>query len=294
MGSVDLLVQDALKNTHESLSKELNSDVILYSGPMGFETPHIFKEVIKTFTRKKRTLSIILTTGGGPVEPVERAVEIIRKSYVYVNFIVPDYAMSAGTIFCMSGDKIYMNQASSLGPIDPQVQKRDGTFIPAIGYLEKFEELVEKSKTNDISPAEIDLLRKLDLGDLSRYEQARNLTVTLLKKWLVNYKFKNWKIHGTTPEKKGKPVTIEEKNDRAEDIAKKLNNIAMWHSHGRHICIDTLRKELKLKIENYTNRKNLAQHIEQYHGIAVDYISKNDYFLYVHAGRAFSVLRRQR
>jgi ClpP class serine protease len=48
-------------------------------------------------------------------------VTVIRKHYKTVNFVVPDYAMSAGTIFCMSGDKIFMDYASALGPIDPQV-----------------------------------------------------------------------------------------------------------------------------------------------------------------------------
>ena len=37
---------------------------------------------------------------------------------------------------------------------------------------------------------------------LSRYEQAKNLTITLLKKWLDEYKFKDWIAHNTNPMKK--------------------------------------------------------------------------------------------
>ena len=109
-------------------------------------TPPCFYRGIDSFQARKRTLSIILTTTGEAVEPVERAVEIIRGKYRYVNFVIPDYAMSAGTIFCMSGDKIYMSKSSSLGPIDPQVPKSDGKYVPAMGYLEQFEKLVEKSR----------------------------------------------------------------------------------------------------------------------------------------------------
>ena len=284
MGFVDLLVEDELSSVHKKLVDALGSDVIFYYGPMAFDTPHVFAEAIGQIQKKKRTLSVILTTGGGIVEPVERAVEIIRNNYQFVNFIVPDYAMSAGTVFCMSGDKIFMNQTSSLGPIDPQIQKNDGTLVPAMGYLEQLEKLIKKSKDKTISPAEIDLLRSFDLGDINKYEQARNLTVTLLKKWLVTFKFKNWKIHQTTPANKGKPVTDEEKICRAEEIAKKLGDISIWHSHGRHIGIKTLQKELWLKIEDYTNRESIASPIVIYNGLAADYIRKNRYVLYVHSG----------
>ena len=292
MPYVDGLVKSKLKEEHENLSQELNSDVIFYSGPMALETPHLFQDAINALKNKRQTISIVLRTGGGAVEPVERAVEIIRRNYRYVNFIIPDYAMSAGTIFCMAGDKIYMSQLSSLGPIDPQVQRVDGSLVPAMGYLEQFYKFVEKSKSGQISPAELDLLRRLDLGDLNRYEQARNLTITLLKKWLVNYKFKYWKIHKSSSDKKGQPVTEKEKNARAEEIAAKLGDISIWHSHGRHICINTLKKELKLKIEDYSNKQKLHGRISAYDELAVDYIFKNDYFLYVHAGEEIIALRR--
>lgn len=292
MGYVDALVNHELSEAHKRLAEKIQSDLIFYYGPMNFETPRIFEESIATNAPKRRKLSVVLTTGGGAVEPVERAVEIIRQQYQSVHFIVPDYAMSAGTIFCMSGNKISMSKSSSLGPIDPQVPRHDGTYVPAMGYLEQFEKIVKKSKTGEVSPAEIDMLRRLDLGDLNRFEQARNLTVTLLKKWLVNYKFKYWKTHRSTPGKKGLPVTMAEKETRAEDIAKKLGDISIWHSHGRHICIETLRNELKLKIEDYTSDVELSQHIEIYHGLAVDYIKKNGYILYVHNGRTLVSIGR--
>lgn len=285
MGYVDVLVNFELGKAHNDLASRLASDLIFYFGPLNFETPRIFEESIKTNPPQKRKLSIILTTGGGSVEPVERAVEIIRQRYQSVQFIVPDYAMSAGTIFCMSGNKIFMSKSSSLGPIDPQVQRNDGTFVPAMGYLEQFEKIAEKSKTGTVSPAEIDMLRRLDLGDLNRYEQARNLTVTLLTRWLVNYKFKYWNTHKTTPATKGAAVTQAEKEARAEEIARKLGDISIWHSHGRHICIETLKKELKLKIEDYTQNQDLATSIDIYHGLAIDYIKKNSYLLYVHNGK---------
>jgi ClpP class serine protease len=52
--------------------------------------------------------------------------------------------MSAGTVLVMCGDNIYMDYFSVLGPIDPQVKRRSkgNVYVPALGYLEKYNELV--------------------------------------------------------------------------------------------------------------------------------------------------------
>ena len=53
----------------------------------------------------------------------------------------------------------------------------------------------------------------------------------LLKEWLVKYKFKNWKV----TQRRKVPVTRKMKEQRAEEIAGKLNDTRLWHSHGRGI-----------------------------------------------------------
>ena len=63
----------------------------------------------------------------------EQNITIFKHFYSEVNFIVPNFAYSAGTIFCMSGDNIYMNYYNALGPVDPQVQNRDGKLVAALG-----------------------------------------------------------------------------------------------------------------------------------------------------------------
>jgi hypothetical protein len=291
VGLVDNLVLDNLKKSHDELCNLLNSNVIFYYGPLVFNTPSVFDESINKIRHKKASLSIVLTTSGGSVEPTEKAVEIIRNNFRQVNFIVPDYAMSAGTIFCMSGNRILMSNSSSLGPIDPQLQLPDGSLIPALGYLEQLEKLINKSKSGEITAVEIDMLRRLDLGDINRYEQARNLTITLLKKWLVTYKFRNWKTHRSTPSLKGKPVTIHEKENKAEEIARQLGDVTLWHSHGRHISAETLKSKLKLKIENYSQKNELKNAINCYQGIAIDYIQKNAFLLFIHGEDMIKTIR---
>lgn len=108
------------------------------------------------------------------------------------------------------------------------------------------------------------------------------LTITLLKKWLVEYKFKDWLIHSTTPAKLGTPVTDEEKIERAEEIARLLSDNKLWHSHDRMIGISTLQTVLKLKIEDYSNDKVKRSKIIAYNGLLTDYITRHDFQYFFH------------
>lgn len=250
---------DELKNNHFP-----NSDVIVYYGGITEWAKNIYQPVLEeigkeALKKNKKSLVIILSTAGGSVESVEKMVEITRHFYEEVSFIVPDYAMSAGTIWCMSGDKIYMDYASSLGPIDPQVQSSEGKWVPALGYLDKVEEIINKSRMGAVTQAELMMLNSLDLAQLRRYEQARELSKDLLKKWLVEYKFRNWNLRETTQSE----VTIEDKIAPAEDIAIALSDNRRWHSHGRFIGVDTLRKDLNLQIEDYTDNERLSEDIRE-------------------------------
>jgi hypothetical protein len=227
-----------------------------------------------------------VNTPGGSAETVEKMVRIMRHHYDEVLFIVPDFAMSAGTILCMSGDKIYMDYTSSLGPIDPQVWNGQ-EWVPALGYLDKVEELVEKSKRKELTDAEFLLLQGLDLATLSRYEQQRKLTVTLLKEWLCKYKFKDWKTHEGDGPKKGQPVSDDERRQRAEEVAVLLGDNKLWHSHGRMIGIEVLRTVLRLKIEDYSDDKDLRGLIRGYNAVIVGHIVRAKIAHFLHSRSYF-------
>tara|TARA_Y100000815_G_C13204231_1_gene447959 strand:+ start:169 stop:804 length:636 start_codon:yes stop_codon:yes gene_type:complete len=198
----------------------------------------------------------------------------MRHHYNEVNFIVPDYAFSAGTIFCMSGDNIYMDYYSALGPIDPQVKNKEGNWVAALGYLDKVNELIQKAKDEELTQAEFIILKDFDLAELKGYEQAKELTISLLKKWLVKYKFKNWEVHNTNPDLKGQPVTLAQKEQRAEEIAALLSDNNLWKSHGRPINIETLEKDLRLKIKDYSKEEELRVLIREYYDLLSDYANQ--------------------
>ena len=223
---------------------------------------------------KRAAIGLCLTTPGGEAEAVERMVEVIRHHYDAFYALVPNTAMSAGTIFCMAADRIYMDYSSALGPIDPQVPDRDNrVLVPALGYLDKVEELIQKSADNTISPAEFQMLQSLDLAMLRFYEQAKDLSINLLKKWLAEYKFKNWTHHRTT--NPGSEVTPEERIERAREIATKLSDNNRWHSHGRMIGMGTLRSEMRLEIEDFSEDAELHVAIRQYADTLTGYIERN-------------------
>ena len=243
-----------LNSKLEILEKYLDADVLVYYGPIGNLNENVFLKLVEELAQSANhhnTLYILLTTTGGSAITVERYVNIIRHHYSEVNFIVPDYAYSAGTIFCMSGDSIFMDYFSVLGPIDPQVQNKEGKWVAALGYLDKVNEYIEKAKLGTLTNVEFAILKDFDLAELRSFEQARYLTIDLFKKWLAKYKFKNWTKHSN-----GTDVTIEEKKECAAKIAEHLSDNNDWRSHGRPINIEAL-KELKLKIEDYSENNEL-------------------------------------
>lgn len=289
----DLTVKELLRTRLSNLEKHFLSDTIFYYGEIHPAYHKIFRDFIEKLKSDKEsadrdTLTVILNTPGGSAETVEKMVDIIRYHYKKLCFVVPDYAMSAGTIFCMSGDKIYMDYSSSLGPIDPQIYNdKEKQYVPALGYLDQVEKMLQKAKDGTITQAEFLILQSLDLAMLSRYEQAKNLTITLLKKWLVEYKFKDWTVHNTDPVKKGKAVTHGEKEERAQKVAEILGDNKYWHSHGRLIGIDALQKIVKLQIEDYSKDIDLRNMIRQYNDLIVEYIAKSNYRFFLHSRNYF-------
>jgi len=174
-----------------------------------------------------------------------------------------------------------------LGPIDPQVRNRDGVFVPALGYLEKYQELIKKSSKGKLSSAELAfLVQKFDPAQIHRFEQARDHTVDLLKKWLVQYKFKNW-TRTRTRQLKVSP-TLRER--RAAEIARKLNDTKRWRSHGRGLSMEVINNDLNLRIENFGADQKLNKHVRSYYRLLKDHLSGNNHTIALQTRDGFMAL----
>lgn len=283
---VDASIKTALDESLKAIEAHFDSDVFSFFGPINYGSESVVLKIIEDLSSdpaKKDRLTVVLTTPGGSAETVERYVNIMRHHYSEIDFVIPDYAYSAGTIFCMAGDRIFMDYYSVLGPIDPQVRNKEGRFVGALGYLDKINELIAKAQNGTLTDAEFVILKDFDLAELKGYEQAKELTIDLLKRWLVRYKFKNWNTHNSS----GTTVTPQEREQRAKEIADKLSDNNQWKSHGRPISLQRLQDDLKLKIEDYSHLDDLTAKIRTYYNMLNDYLSKNGFQSFYHTRRFF-------
>lgn len=276
-------VEAELCNRVKALEDEADADVIVCIHPIMQPFDDMIRDSIEDISDKKESLLVILETEGGSIETTERIADVFRHHYAgEVSFLVPNFAMSAGTILVMSGDKIFMDYYSILGPIDPQIRGNDGQFVPGLGYLEKFKQLIAKSGRGGLTQAELAfLLDKFDPAQLHRLEQAREHSVDLLAKWLVDNKFKNWNVTQT----RGRRVTQAMKTARAKAIAKKLNDTKLWRSHGRGISIDVVRNNLNLMVEDFGTDPALAElnkRLRSYYRLLQDYMARRSQSFAVH------------
>jgi len=89
---------------------------------------------------RTKGLDLILHTPGGGIAATESLVHYIRQMFGNdVRAIVPQIAMSAGTMIACSCRSIVMGKQSNLGPVDPQL---DG--FPALGVKRQFQEAFDQ------------------------------------------------------------------------------------------------------------------------------------------------------
>jgi serine dehydrogenase proteinase len=288
------VLQEILRQGNLEVGKLFNSEVIVVKSTIRQPIDDEIKDEIEELMdlpapegREKPTkLTVLVETNGGYIETVERIVSVFRQHYQSVEYVVPNYAYSAGTILVLSGDELWMDYYSVLGPIDPQVGSEDGS-LPGMGYLAKFEELVgqinDPTKSVDETRAQVAyLIKRFDPAKLFIIEQAIEHSKALLRDWLPKYKFKAWTVKETSQI----PVTPADREQRANEIADALGDARHWHSHGRGVGIKELASDLiKLQVKNYGEDETLRQNISQYYGLLKDYMSKNRHAAALHTRR---------
>lgn len=300
--TADEVIGQILSNLLGDMERFFSADVVFLNKPMLPMVDDEFRQAVEKLCDEPQAdssvnrgsdcpkrLVIVLETPGGMVEVVERIVQAARMHYQIVDFIVPNFAYSAGTILVLSGDNIYMDYYSVLGPIDPQYRGEDGQYVPGIGYLAKYNELMKIiNGADDVSHVKAELAyltQKFDPAKLFHVEQAVSHSKALLEEWLPKYKFKDWAFR----EVSGMQVSDDDKKKRATEVAETLGNPERWHSHGRGISIrDLSSEEIKLKIENFGDDPSLNRIVRQYYTLAIDYSQKNGWGQFLHSRNGFS------
>lgn len=131
--------------------------------------------------RQEKGLDLILHTPGGLIGATEAIVNYIRQMFgTNVRAIVPQIAMSAGTMIALSTREIVMGRQSSLGPIDPQIGG-----LPANLIIQEFDEAQEELRKN---PADAHFWQiRLMKHPPTAYHQAKlavERAATNVKSWL--------------------------------------------------------------------------------------------------------------
>lgn len=82
---------------------------------------------------RNKGLDLLLHTGGGSVAATESLVHYLKQMFGNnIRAIVPQIAMSAGTMLACACESILMGKHSSIGPVDPQING-----IPCVGVVEE-------------------------------------------------------------------------------------------------------------------------------------------------------------
>jgi hypothetical protein len=171
-----------------------------------------------------------------------------------------------------------MDYRSALGSIDPQFVGPDGRPQPAQAILTGLDTIKKQVDENKgvLHPAYIPILRAIDPGKLQSALDATALSINIVAEYLAKYKFRTWTKHSSS----GEPVTPEQREARANSVARDLCDHQKWLSHSHPIKIEDL-ETLKVKIFDYGKVPELqsaiwALWVHYYHFLS----STNTYKIY--------------
>ena len=188
-----------------------------------------------------KSLDLILHTPGGDVAATESLINYINSKFSDFRVIVPQLAMSGGTMIACSSKSIVMGNHSSLGPVDPQYGG-----IPAHGIIEEFQKAHSEIKEDQSKLAVWQfILQKYRPSLIGECTKAIEWSRTILKDNL----------------KKGMGIKDSKTIDK---ILYELCDHAVSLSHNRHLNKDKC-KEIGLNIYDLETDKELQDLILSYH-----------------------------
>jgi len=140
-------------------------------------------------------LDLILHTPGGDLAATKSILEYLKSIFDRnIRFIVPQIAMSAGTMIACASKDIIMGKQSNLGPIDPHF----GT-IPCQAVVSEFEEAIRSLKEEAQSfPVWQTLISKYHPAFVQQCRRAIEFSEEIVGKWLKDNMFKDHSEAKTT------------------------------------------------------------------------------------------------
>lgn len=135
---------------------------------------------------RSKGLDLILHTPGGDMAATESIIDYLRSMFgTDIRAIIPQIAMSGGTIMALSCDKILMGKGSSIGPIDPQVGPMSVTSL--LAEFERIRDEIKKEPSNALLWEPV--LRKLNPGFVTDCQNALKWSKSMAERYLTNGMF---------------------------------------------------------------------------------------------------------
>lgn len=271
----DIVRRKYLERLHDITGRNI---IIYYSGWL--QKPNLqglgindndkigFMSTIHEIDRDKG-LDLVLHTPGGDIAATESLVHYLREIFgTNIRAIIPQLAMSGGTMIACSGETIIMGKQSSLGPIDPQLNG-----LAAHGVIEEFEQAYQEINENESKiPIWQPIIAKYTPTLIGECRKAVDWSEKMVKEWLVSGMLKDDK----------------DKNETADRIIKELGDHALTKSHARHISPDKC-KEIGLHIEMMEDNQKLQDAILSVHHSCIHTLSTTSGVKIIenHKGKAF-------
>jgi hypothetical protein len=207
----------------KQLSEHTNRNVIAYYS--GFLTkPRIegieISDDDKNGFMLERGLDLVLHTPGGDGKAAESLVDYLRSIFgTNIRAIVPQIAMSAGTMLACSCKCIILGKHSSLGPIDPQFGS-----ISAIGLLAEVERAHNEIMADNAAALFWEpILRQILPSFVHRCEEAIKNSDVFLEKTLAENMFLQ--------------LSPKERNKRIRSVKAMLSNVTTPKAHNTHFSL---------------------------------------------------------
>ena len=190
-------------------------------------------------------LDLVLHTPGGDIAATESLVDYLRSVFGNdIRAIVPQLAMSGGTMIACSSKRIIMGKQSSLGPIDPQIGR-----IPAHGVIEEFNRAKrEIAEDNAAIYVWQPVIAKYAPAFIGECEKAIAWSNEMTDDWLRG---------GMFQEDANPDETISK-------ILAELGDHALTKSHARHLSMDRC-KEMGLKVTELETSDELQDAVLSLH-----------------------------
>lgn len=210
-----------------------------------------FMTVVHKLDRKKG-LDLVLHTPGGEIAATESIVHYLKSMFgTNMRAIIPQLAMSAGTMMACACKSIIMGKQSSLGPIDPQLNG-----MAAHGILEEINRAFDEIKTDPVRAVIWQpIFAKYQPTLVGECEKAIKWSEELVTTWMKSGMFES-----------------ESADAIIANILKELGDHALNLNHARHLAIEKC-QEIGLKVESLENDPQIQDTVLSVHHACIHTLS---------------------